>query len=256
VAQRGFGAETPDFPRDCDHLKALPTGRWRDFLFLAMENPSLSLAQQFREVDESLARMPLDGMKMSTQTVEAREVPGNWKQHAWNYMDFFHVSFIHRSPGGLADAIDLSTYRTELYERSSLQWAYARNPAHGFDPAHLPERFADKAGRRVFALWWYIFPNLTLNFYPWGLSVNVYQPVPGRPDATKFLWYHHVLDAAKYELRDEHWLNRQVDAEDVEALAQSRMGLRSGFAPRGRFAPIEEAGPHWFHRLVSESIQV
>ena len=82
--------------------------------------------------------------------------------------------------------------------------------------------------------------------------MNVYQPVAGRPDATRFFWYHRVYDRAKYERRDADWLSAQVDAEDVDAMAQVRRGLRSGFAPRGRFAPTEETGPHWFHRLVAQ----
>jgi len=55
---------------------------------------------------------------------------------------------------------------------------------------------------------------------------------------------------AKYEQRDRRWLSAQVDAEDIDALAQVERGLRSGMAPRGRFAPTEETGPHWFHRKV------
>ena len=78
-------------------------------------------------------------------------------------------------------------------------------------------------------------------------------PVPGKPDRTLFLWYHYVLDEAKYEQRDSIWLNRQVDAEDVDAMSQVLRGVRSGLAPRGRFAPVQEAGPHWFHRLVYTS---
>ena len=54
-------------------------------------------------------------------------------------------------------------------------------PEDGFAPAQLPERLRDPDRRRVFALWWFVWPNLTFNFYPWGLSVNVYQPVPGAP---------------------------------------------------------------------------
>ena len=50
------------------------------------------------------------------------------------------------------------------------------------------------------------------------------------------------------------WLSSQVDAEDVDALAQVARGLRSGFAPRSKFAPEQERGVHWFHRLVSRSV--
>jgi hypothetical protein len=57
----------------------------------------------------------------------------------------------------------------------------------------------------------------------------------------------------KHARRDEVWMMREVDDEDVDAMSQVTRGARSGFAPRGRFARGEE-GPHWFHRLVAERV--
>lgn len=31
-------------------------------------------------------------------------------------------------------------------------------------------------GKQVAAYYYWVFPNLMLNFYPWGLSVNIVQP--------------------------------------------------------------------------------
>jgi len=240
VSQQGF-------QEGCD-LTALPVALWRRLTMVAMETGVPALAEVMADVDASLAKMPAMPERMSA---EIREVGGNWKQHAWNYLDHFHIGFVHRAPGGLADAIDLASYTTELYPRSVLQWVYAREASSGFDPSWLPERFADAKGRRVFALWWFVFPNLALSFYPWGLSVNVYQPVPDRPDATRFVWYQYALDRSLHAERDRRWLSAQVDAEDVDALAQVARGLRSGHAPRPRFAPDHEQAAHWFHRLVA-----
>lgn len=248
VSQQGFGG-LPDFPRDCDHLRSLPVTTWRGLTLVNFDASATAIP--FGELDASLAKFPTGLARVST---EIRELHGNWKQHAWNFLDPFHIAFVHRAPGGLADAIDLATYTTEIHDRAVLQWVYARDAADGFDPAWLPERFHDPKGRRVFALWWFVFPNLALNFYPWGLSVNVYQPIPGRPDATRFVWYQLAVDRAKHLERDRRWLSSQVDAEDVDALAQVSRGLRSGFAPRGRFAPDDEQAAHWFHRAVARAV--
>ncbi len=250
VSQPGFQG-VPDFPRACDHLTALPTSVWRRMVFASLDPATVPLASVFAEVDESLARMPA---AIARTSAEEREVPGNWKQHAWNFLDAYHIGYVHRAPHGLADAVDLASYRTELYEHSVLQWVYAAKAADGFDPAWLPDRFHDPKGRRVFALWWFVWPNLALNFYPWGLSINVYQPVPGRPDATRFVWHQWAVDPTKHAERDRRWLSSQVDAEDVDALAHVSRGLRSGFAPRGRFAPDDEQAAHWFHRRVATAV--
>ena len=74
--------------------------------------------------------------------------------------------------------------------------------------------------------------------------------MPDSPTTTRFHWYHWVWDATAYAQREELFLNSQVDAEDVDAMAQVLRGTASGFAARPRFAPAEEAGPHWFHRQV------
>lgn len=255
-SQAGFGkGEIKDFPAADDHLRDLPVGQWDRFLFVCLGEPAEPLAELLRPLRASTARLPLHDFKRAPGVREAREVEGNWKQHACNYMDKYHITFIHRAPGGLADAIDLASYKTELHDRSALQWAYARDPEHGFDPEHLPGRFRDPKApqRRVFALWWFLFPNLTLNFYPWGLSVNIYQPLRDAPERTQFIWHHYVWNPKKYARRAELWLDQQVDDEDVHAMALVRPGAASGFAPRGRFSPAEEAGPHWFHRLVHQA---
>jgi choline monooxygenase len=252
VSQQGFTGDIPDFPRACDHQQSLPIQTWRRLTFLNMDPTAQTFGNLFAEIEASLAKMPMSDERMSA---EIRDVHGNWKQHAWNYLDPFHIGFVHRAPHGLADAIDLGSYKTEIHDKSVLQWVYARESADGFDPAWLPERFHDPKGRRVFALWWFVFPNLTLNFYPWGLSVNVYQPIPGQPERTRFVWYQFALDRDKHAERDRRWLSSQVDAEDVDALAQVSRGLKSGFAPRGRFAPEHDQAAHWFHRAVSRGVQ-
>jgi choline monooxygenase len=246
LSQQGFATMRP-----CDSLTSLPVAAWRRLTWVSFDPAAPPLPELLAPVDASLAMLPPIPERM---TAEIRDVAGNWKQHAANYLDNFHIGFVHRAPGGLADAVDLGSYTTELHDHSVLQWVYARDAADGFDPAWLPPRFADAKGRRVFALWWFVFPNLALSFYPWGLSVNVYQPVPGRPDTTRFVWYQFAIDRAKHQERDRRWLSAQVDAEDVDALAQVSRGLRSGFAPRMRFAPNHEQAVHWFHRAVSRAV--
>jgi choline monooxygenase len=250
LSQPGF-KEIP--VRECDHLRAFPVEQRQEFLFTCLGTPVMALDDVLAPMNESIANLPGGEWPRAPHPAEVREVEGNWKQHAWNYMDKFHVAFIHKAPGGLADAIELAGYRTELHRWSSLQWAYAREPEHGFDTRHLPKRFAE-GKKRVFALWWFLWPNMTFNFYPWGLSVNIYGPVPGRPDRTLFHWYHFVADAKRYARRNETWLSETVDAEDIDAIGQVRRGAASGYAAPGRFAPGEETGPHWFHRLVAQEL--
>jgi choline monooxygenase len=253
VSQPGFGKDVVDFPRACDHLAALPVEVWRQHVFASV-TPAAPLARVLAPVEASLARFP-SALERAAAAGEVRDVAGNWKQHAWNFLDRYHVGFVHRAPGGLADAVDMASYTTELHGDAVLQWVFAADATDGFDPALLPERFTDPTGkgRRVFALWWFVFPNLALNYYPWGLSVNLFAPVPGSPELTRFHWYHWILDRAAHAHRDRRWLSAQVDAEDIDALAQVSRGLRAPHVPRGRFAPTEEVAAHWFHHRLARA---
>ena len=60
---------------------------------------SASVSFALPEIDASLAKLPAIPERMSA---EIRDVAGNWKQHAANYLDQFHIGFVHRAPGGLA----------------------------------------------------------------------------------------------------------------------------------------------------------
>ncbi len=249
-------AVTPDFPRLCDSLTSLPVASWWKFIFTALVEPNTPLRASISEMERTISRLLSREWTHVRQQGEVTVIDGNWKLHAWNYMDKFHISFIHGGVGGLTDAVNLPTYHTELYERSALQWVYARNPDDGFDPDDLPSRFIRRFDKtmRVYALWWFVFPNMTFNFYPWGLSINVYEPIRGMPEKTRFLWYHLVLDEEKYARREVSWQNQNVVDEDVAAIGATAQSVRSPFAPRGRFAPSVEQGPHWFHRLLYQSL--
>ena len=251
VFHKGF-ENMQNFPRESDHLRKLHLGTMGPLVFACLEKPLAPFDAFTGQMRKSTPGINFQSFKYEQSPSEVRILNGNWKQHAWNYMDNYHIRFVHKGPGGLSDAIDLDTYTTELYEYSALQWVYSRKPEHGFNPDQIASRFRDpkRPERRVFALWWFIFPNLALNFYPWGLSANLYLPVPGKPDKTEFHWYQFSLDPSKFSQRKEIWLSEQVDAEDIEAISLVSKGAQSGFAPRGRFAPREEGGPHWLHRLV------
>ena len=69
----------------------------------------------------------LDELSCAPQS-ERRALDGNWKQHAWNYLDAFHIP-LSIEAGGLVDAIDYKSYTTEIYDHAVLQWLGLRASA-------------------------------------------------------------------------------------------------------------------------------
>ena len=124
-----------------------------------------------------------------------------------------------------------------------LQVAHAREGEAAFGDARR-----DGAGRRVAAYYWWIFPNLMLNVYPWGLSVN--HVVPEAIDRTRVAFRSYVGDASMLDAGAGAALDR-VEAEDEAIVASVQRGVRSRFFVAGRYSPTREQGVHHFHRLLA-----
>ena len=142
--------------------------------------------------------------------------------------------------------VDYASYATELFRFASLQIAQA---APG-EPAFEPPPDSPDHGRRVAAYYWWIFPNLMLNFYPWGLSVNLVQPEgPGR---TRVAFRSYVGDAALARRRRGRARSTASSTEDEAIVHAVQRGVRARLYRGGRYSPTRERGVHHFHRLLTE----
>jgi choline monooxygenase len=87
-----------------------------------------------------------------------------------------------------------------------------------------------------------------LNFYPWGLSVNVVAPLG--VDRTRVFFLSYVYDAERRAGGAGADLHR-VEMEDEEIIESVQLGVRSRLYDRGRYSPRREVGTHHFHRLLA-----
>ena len=163
-----------------------------------------------------------------------------------NYLEGLHIPFIHPA---LNQVLSIDGYQYELHRYANLQFARARDGELAFD---LPPTSPD-FGERVAAWYYWVFPNLMLNFYPWGLSVNIVQP-QGMA-RTRVLFRSYVWDASKLGDGAGNGLD-QVEMEDEEVVQQVQRGVQSRFYERGRYSPSKEQGVHHFHRLLCEFMAV
>jgi choline monooxygenase len=101
----------------------------------------------------------------------------------------------------------------------------------------------------VAAYYFFVFPNMMFNFYPWGLSINIVQPQSIGSCKVSFLTYTWKKDK----------LNRgagadldTVEHEDEEVVEAVQQGIRSRFYTHGRYSVTREQGTHHFHRMIAE----
>lgn len=222
-------AQAKNFPSPSDNLPVVPFGEWAGLGFAALD-PAAPLEAFLGDMRRSIASLPMQDMRFDPSRSRDYELEAHWALYVENFLEGFHIPFVH---AGLNQVVDYSSYATEAFRYSNVQRAQARDGASA-------------------AQYWWIFPNLMLNFYPWGLSLNLVEP--RGLDRTRVLFRSFVWDASLLETGAGAGLDR-VEAED-EAIVQSvQRGVRSRLYTRGRYSPTRERGVHHFHRLLCEFLE-
>jgi choline monooxygenase len=232
------------FPSPEDDLPRLAVERWGPFAFTALD-PAQPFSEWMRPVRERMDWMPLEEFRLDPTTSRDYVVEANWAVYCDNYLEEFHIPYVHGA--SLTGALDYDRYRTERFPHGSLQLGIGTEREGLF---HLPAGHPDD-GEPVAAFYFWLFPNLMLNFYPWGLSVNVVIPLgPSRTRITFRSWIWREELRSLGAGADIH----RVEMEDEEIVESVQRGVSSRLYGRGRFSPRREVGTHHFHRLLSEAM--
>ena len=213
-----------DFPSDSDNLLHVPVSERDGFLFASID-PIDSFENFISDVTEKFG--DVDPYKLKLAGTRDYEVDAHWALYCENYLEGFHIPFVHKS---LNAVVDYGTYTTETFRYASLQTGYDGD--------------GQIAGRYLF-----IFPNTMFNFYPWGISVNIVKPISPSKTIVSYLTY--VSDESKIGTGAGGDLDR-VELEDEGVVASVQKGIRSRFYSQGRYSPAREQGTHHFHRLIAE----
>lgn len=235
--------EAEDFPRPCDSLKQFEIRNLGPHLFTSL-NPSFDLSETLSWMNERVGFLPLNEFKHRPDLSKDYLVNCHWALYCDNYLEGFHIPFVHP---GLNAVLDYKNYVTELSRYGNLQIGQANSGEEVFDlPAGHPD-----AGKSIGAYYYWLFPNMMFNFYPWGLSINVVRPLT--KDKTKVSFITYVWDESKLE-RGAGALLDKVEREDEFVVEGVHNGLKSRFYPGGRFSPTREKGVHHFHRLLAQFV--
>ncbi len=229
-----------NFPRDEDNLSKVPFDIWHKFIFTSIK-PVKPLSSFLKVIEDRL-----EGVKIGEMTHEPTRskdylIKCNWALYVDNFLEGFHIPYVH---SGLNEKLDYGSYRTELYDYCNLQLAYIKPGEECF---RLHETSPDY-GNEVAAYYWWVFPNMMLNYYPWGLSINIIKPLA--KDLTKVSFITYVSDLSKFDKGAGAGLDR-VEREDEAIVEMVQKGMQSRFYNRGRYSPKREQGVHHFHSLLT-----
>ena len=233
--------EVVGFPSASDDLHKLDLFRWAHLLFVTLKN-EISGDLVFGDMMKRLSWLPLHEFVFRPDLSKQYEVNAHWALYCENYLEGFHIPFVH---SGLNAVIDYGEYVTELFRYSNLQLGVAKSGEDCFDlPADSPD-----SGKSIAAYYFWVFPNMMFNFYPWGLSVNIVKPQS--IDKTKVVFLTYMWKEEKYNRGAGSDLDK-VEMEDEEVVQNVQKGIRSRFYQHGRYSVSREQGTHHFHRLIAE----
>ncbi len=232
------------FPAASDDLPAVALEGLDRLLFASLD-PIAPWREVIAPVRERLDWVPWSSLRLDPGASRSYEVAANWALYVDNYLEGFHIPFVHPA---LARSLDWKAYRILTFPHAVLQVGVA-GPS---DPCFaLPQGHPD-AGLRVAAFYWWLFPNTMLNLYPWGLSINVVEPLA--VDRTRIRYLTYVGDE---ERRGEGAGGdlHQVELEDEAVVEAQQRAMRARLYRRGRYSPRQEAGVHRFHRLLVATLR-
>ena len=231
--------EVENFPLPSDDLTAFALKRWKGLLFTGTK--PCRFEDCLKELEERVGWMPIESFQHDPSRHRSYEIGANWALYVDNYLEGFHIPYVH---GDLHEELDYDSYRTELFEGGVLQIGIARSNESSFE---LPESSPDH-GQRIAAYYYWLYPGVMLNFYPWGLSVNIV--IPLSVDRTKIVYHGFVWDHSKLGKGAGGDLDK-VEEEDQGIVEATQRGVAAGAYDRGRFSPTKETGVHHFHRIIS-----
>jgi len=233
-----------NFDRGANGLVPIQSVEWQGWVFVKLDPDGPSLEGFLgKSLIERLEHLNLEQLRWFER--RHYSVNCNWKVFVDNYLDGgYHVPFLHR---GLNSVLSFKDYTIETFGRACLQ----SSPivARGGEAATATVR----QGR---ALYYWVYPNLMLNWYDGYLDTNLVVPLGvDRMKVVFDFYFADVSEAARAHIRQSIEVSGRIQDEDLAICASVQRGLASRAYRAGRLAPRREAGEHLFHRLLAGDLR-
>ncbi|MFZ1706166.1 MAG: SRPBCC family protein [Saprospiraceae bacterium] len=235
--------EVVNFPSTKDHLTHYFLSTWNGLHFVAL-NPKLELTSILKPIENHLKSFPFDLLSLISSLSKTYRVKANWLAYCDNYLEGFHIPYVHPT---LNKTIQYEDYEVRTFDHCVVQIARSKP---GEPSINLQESDPD-FGQNIYAYYWFVYPNIMLNFYHWGLSVNWVIPIGLDQTEVRFMTYK------RNDIDDQSFLDTALDAtemEDENVVENVQKGLQSFAYNRGRYSVRREQGVHAFHRYLYEQV--
>jgi choline monooxygenase len=206
---------------------------WRGFVFVNLDAAAPPLAEGLGRLPREAEGLRFEGWRLHGRV--AHELRCNWKTYVENYLEGYHVPYLHPA---LHREVDVKGYRVEAAERVVTH--------------HVPLR--PSVTEPVYeGLWAWLAPNVAFNVYGSGMSVERMLPLgPGRMRLEYLFFFDEAGEAEGREAVLA--MCQRVTEEDARICEAVQRNLESGVYARGRLSPRHENGVFYFQRLLREAL--
>ncbi len=231
------------FAKEDNGLVPVSVASWENLVFVHLGARPPALEEYLGRMVPMAAPLGLGAL----QFVERREwtIACNWKVFVDNYLDGgYHIPFLHR---GLNSILPFGEYTIECMDRFCLQ----SSPIEAGTGDAMTSQV--RKGR---AQYFWLYPNLMLNWYEGYLDTNLV--VPMGPNAMKVVFDFYFADtseAARERNAKSIAVSAGIQDEDHAICASVQRGLKSRAYGAGRLSVRREAGEHLFHRLLAADLR-
>jgi choline monooxygenase len=241
------GVPELDGVRDFDktQMGLVPVGgvaTWEHFVFVHLDPDPRPLAEFLGELVPQVA--PLGLAKLHFCERREYELACNWKVFVDNYLDGgYHVPHLH---AGLDSILEYTDYTIENFDRFCLQSS----------PIDASVQSMTASVRKGKARYYWLYPNLMLNWYEGYLDTNLV--IPLGVDRTKVIfefYFDEVSDAVAERNRRSMAVSEKIQDEDHAICESVQRGLSSRAYGAGRLSVRREAGEHLFHKLLARDLR-
>ncbi len=212
-------------------LRPIDVEEWAGLVF-ARAGDGPALAEVLDGIPGIVGETGLAGLVH--HTARLYDVAANWKVYVDNYLEGYHLPFVHP---GLTRLVEYAKYTTEL----GRWWSLQRSPV----PADSGPYAAGEG------LYFFVYPNTMLNFMPGRLQTN--RVVPTGLDSCRIEFDFYYAPGAEGRAEADLAFTDRIQEEDRRICAHVQKGLGSGAYAPGRLSPEREAGVWHWQNLLREA---
>ena len=222
-------------------LTAISVTEWMGQVFVNLSEKPNDLNMQIDKIKSLIS--PIDFSNYTFKFRESYEINCNWKVYMDNFLEGFHIPFVHPE---LNKVIDYKSYKTEIYDRFSVQWCPLDSELSPYGKSGNPQQNK--------AFYFTIYPNIILNIAPGRLQTNIVEPKGSKKCVVHF--DYHFDNPKKANIEQDAEFSEMVQQEDILICESVQKGLESEGYDKGKFSPLNEQGVFHFQSLVRSSLNL